>query len=76
MLSCGQIPIFEPGLEILFKRNLKEGRLSFTIQLEDAEEKIETWRQDYNHFKPHSPLNNMTPIEYIKSRLITTSNSV
>jgi len=36
MLTGGQITIFEPGLEILFKRNLKEGRLSFTTQLEDA----------------------------------------
>ena len=36
MLSGGQITIFEPGLEILFKRNLKEGRLSFTNSLEDA----------------------------------------
>ena len=36
MLSGGQITIFEPGLEVLFKRNLKEGRLSFTTRLEDA----------------------------------------
>jgi len=36
MLSGGQITIFEPGLEILFKRNLKEGRLSFTNNLEEA----------------------------------------
>lgn len=36
MLTGGHITIFEPGLEILFKRNLKEGRLSFTNKLEDA----------------------------------------
>ena len=35
-LSNGQITIFEPGLEVLFKRNLKEGRLKFTTSLEDA----------------------------------------
>ena len=36
MLSGGQVTIFEPGLEILFKRNLKVGRLSFTNNLEEA----------------------------------------
>lgn len=35
-LSNGQITIFEPGLEVLFKRNLKEGRLKFTTSLEEA----------------------------------------
>jgi UDPglucose 6-dehydrogenase len=35
-LSNGQITIFEPGLEVLFKRNLKEGRLQFTTNLEEA----------------------------------------
>ena len=35
-LSNGQITIFEPGLDVLFKRNLKEGRLSFTTSLEEA----------------------------------------
>ncbi len=35
-LSGGQITIFEPGLEKLFLRNQKEGRLSFTTSLEEA----------------------------------------
>ncbi|MFN3426605.1 MAG: UDP-glucose dehydrogenase family protein [Candidatus Thermochlorobacter sp.] len=35
-LSDGKITIFEPGLEVLFKRNLREGRLRFTTSLADA----------------------------------------
>lgn len=35
-LSSGQITIFEPGLEKLFLRNQKEGRLSFTTSIEQA----------------------------------------
>ena len=35
-LSQGEITIFEPGLEVLFKRNLKEGRLKFTTSLIDG----------------------------------------
>lgn len=37
-LSSGQITIFEPGLEVIFKRNLKEGRLHFTTDLAQAVE--------------------------------------
>lgn len=36
MLSNGQITIFEPGLEKLFARNLKEERLSFTTNLAEG----------------------------------------
>ena len=35
-LQAGQIPIYEPGLEVLFQRNIKEGRLHFTTNLEEA----------------------------------------
>jgi UDPglucose 6-dehydrogenase len=35
-LSNGQITIYEPGLEKLFLRNLKEERLRFTTKLEDG----------------------------------------
>jgi putative transposase len=31
------------------------------LSLEDAREKIESWRVDYNHFRPHSSLADSTP---------------
>ena len=33
-LSRGEVPIYEPGLEELIERNLSDGRLSFTTELE------------------------------------------
>jgi len=36
MMQAGQLPIYEPGLEILFNRNISESRLSFTTSLADA----------------------------------------
>ena len=35
-LRAGRITIFEPGLEIFFERNIREGRLRFTLDLEEA----------------------------------------
>ncbi len=35
-LSSGQITIYEPGLEKIFLRNTREGRLTFTTSLADA----------------------------------------
>lgn len=36
LMQNGQIPIYEPGLEILFHRNIEQGRLTFTSNLSDA----------------------------------------
>lgn len=36
MMQDGQLPIYEPGLEILFNRNIEQGRLTFTTQLAEA----------------------------------------
>ena len=40
-LSSGQITIYEPGLEKIFLRNTKEGRLMFTTNLEEVLEASE-----------------------------------
>jgi len=40
-LSAGQITIYEPGLEKIFLRNIKESRLRFTTTLEEAVEDAE-----------------------------------
>jgi UDPglucose 6-dehydrogenase len=35
-MQKGIVPIFEPGLDLLFERNIKDGRLKFTTELKDA----------------------------------------
>ena len=35
-MKAGEIPIYEPGLDVLFERNTKQGRLEFTTNLEEA----------------------------------------
>src|SRR5882762_2216605 len=35
-LSRGEITIYEPGLELLFSRNIHQGRLSFTTNLAEG----------------------------------------
>ena len=40
-LKQGEIPIYEPGLDVVFERNTKQGRLHFTTSLKDSIEKAE-----------------------------------
>jgi len=37
------------------------------LSLEDAKEKIEAWRLDYNNHRPHSALGNLAPREFASS---------
>ncbi|MDP2337801.1 MAG: UDP-glucose/GDP-mannose dehydrogenase family protein [Bacteroidota bacterium] len=36
MMREGRLPIYEPGLDVLFHRNIDQGRLKFTTNLADA----------------------------------------
>ena len=48
-----------------FNRSFRDECLNVNwfLSLEDAQEKIELWRQEYNRFRPHSSLNDLTPHE-------------
>jgi UDPglucose 6-dehydrogenase len=35
-MKNGEVPIYEPGLEVLFERNTKQGRLQFTTDLKEG----------------------------------------
>jgi putative transposase len=39
------------------------------LSLEDASEKVEEWRRDYNENRPHSALGNISPDEYANRSL-------
>lgn len=36
------------------------------LSLDDARQKIEQWRRDYNRYRPHSSLGNKTPEEFVR----------
>jgi UDPglucose 6-dehydrogenase len=40
-MKQGQIPIYEPHLDVLFERNIREGRLKFTTHIEEAVEQAQ-----------------------------------
>ena len=54
------------GLIESFNGRLRQECLneSWFLSLEDAREKVESWRQQYNRNRPHSALGNMAPLEY------------
>jgi len=38
------------------------------LSLEDAGEKVEVWREEYNMHRPHGALDNLSPVEFAKTR--------
>ncbi len=40
---------------------------SWFLSLEEARSKCETWRQDYNEFRPHSSIGQKTPMELARA---------
>jgi putative transposase len=38
--------------------------VNWFLSIEDAREKIEAWRKDYNEFRPHSSLGDLTPRQF------------
>ena len=46
------------------------------LSLEDAKNKIEAWRIDYNQFRPHSSLANLTPWEFCQRALNSQKSTV
>lgn len=45
------------------------------LSLEDAREKINAWRQEYNCFRPHSSLGDKTPEEWVKENTVKPGSS-
>jgi len=39
--------------------------VNWFLSMEDAQEKIEKWRRDYNEFRPHSSLGDLTPRQFV-----------
>ncbi|MCB0429139.1 MAG: UDP-glucose/GDP-mannose dehydrogenase family protein [Flavobacteriales bacterium] len=35
-MQAGEVPIYEPDLDVMFERNIKQGRLTFTTSLEEG----------------------------------------
>jgi putative transposase len=40
--------------------------VNWFLSIDEAVRKIDTWREEYNHFRPNSSLNDMTPNEVVR----------
>jgi len=43
--------------------------VNWFLSMEDAREKIESWRRDYNEWRPHGSFDNLTPRQYAEQCL-------
>lgn len=52
-----------------FNRSLRDECLNVNwfLSLEDAQQNLDVWREDYNSYRPHSSLGNLTPNEFINN---------
>ena len=50
--------------------------VNWFLSMEDAAEKIERWREEYNGFRPHSLLNNLTPSQVVEIHKNSPKSSV
>ena len=52
-----------------FNGSLREECLNtnWFMSLEDAKEKLERWRNDYNEYRPHSALTYRSPAEFARN---------
>lgn len=50
--------------------------VNWFLSLEDAREKIESWRRDYNEWRPHSSLDNLSPRQYLDGDANKTPDSL
>ena len=66
---------WQNGLDESFNGKFRDECLNMEWFRSRAEARviIETWRQQYNHVRPHSSLNYMTPNEYVNSLPATAS---
>ena len=46
--------------------------INWFLSLEDAQQKIEAWRNEYNEFRPHSSLGYLTPEQVFEKQLISS----
>jgi putative transposase len=55
-----------------FNGRLREECLNTNLfqSLDDARNKIERWRIEYNHWRPHSSLGNLTPREFARRKAV------